>query len=115
MAGGMHTHEPVSPLPVDGKPDSLSYLWQGLVGRRDMDDLVLGFARHGCLDDDPVAARTFDHADIARLAAGRRIEDRTVQNDAAAIRSEEHTSELQSRENLVCRLLLEKKKNRNEE
>src|SRR5690606_41950263 len=29
-------------------------------------------------------------------------------------RSEEHTSELQSRENLVCRLLLEKKKRQNE-
>src|SRR5690606_39448666 len=29
----------------------------------------------------------------------------------ATHRSEEHTSELQSRENLVCRLLLEKKKN----
>src|SRR5690606_25439244 len=29
---------------------------------------------------------------------------------AALVRSEEHTSELQSRENLVCRLLLEKKK-----
>src|SRR5690606_42077853 len=29
---------------------------------------------------------------------------------AAVHRSEEHTSELQSRENLVCRLLLEKKK-----
>src|SRR6266511_4457361 len=28
----------------------------------------------------------------------------------AAVRSEEHTSELQSRENLVCRPLLEKKK-----
>src|SRR5690606_39317910 len=28
----------------------------------------------------------------------------------ASMRSEEHTSELQSRENLVCRLLLEKKK-----
>src|SRR5690606_40420673 len=28
-------------------------------------------------------------------------------------RSEEHTSELQSRENLVCRLLLEKKKKHN--
>src|SRR5690606_41417853 len=28
-------------------------------------------------------------------------------------RSEEHTSELQSRENLVCRLLLEKKNNTN--
>src|SRR5690349_23995942 len=30
----------------------------------------------------------------------------------AAIRSEEHTSELQSRRDLVCRLLLEKKKNK---
>src|SRR2546430_7724762 len=29
---------------------------------------------------------------------------------ARAIRSEEHTSELQSQSNLVCRLLLEKKK-----
>src|SRR6266511_4220129 len=29
---------------------------------------------------------------------------------ATGTRSEEHTSELQSRENLVCRLLLEKKK-----
>src|SRR2546422_1646378 len=29
----------------------------------------------------------------------------------AALRSEEHTSELQSRLHLVCRLLLEKKKN----
>src|SRR5690606_40150966 len=33
-----------------------------------------------------------------------------LQDDAYGIRrSEEHTSELQSRENLVCRLLLEKK------
>src|SRR5690606_41234967 len=31
-------------------------------------------------------------------------------NIAECERSEEHTSELQSRENLVCRLLLEKKK-----
>src|SRR5690606_41567872 len=30
---------------------------------------------------------------------------------SSRVRSEEHTSELQSRENLVCRLLLEKKKN----
>src|SRR3712207_8579427 len=30
----------------------------------------------------------------------------------AAVRSEEHTSELQSRQYLVCRLLLEKKKNK---
>src|SRR5207248_9285555 len=32
---------------------------------------------------------------------------------AAGLRSEEHTSELQSPYDLVCRLLLEKKKNRN--
>src|SRR2546427_6775682 len=32
--------------------------------------------------------------------------------DKAATRSEEHTSELQSQSNLVCRLLLEKKKKR---
>src|SRR2546430_8682965 len=31
--------------------------------------------------------------------------------DDGGLRSEEHTSELQSQSNLVCRLLLEKKKN----
>src|SRR3712207_7916625 len=33
-----------------------------------------------------------------------------VNNQNAPVRSEEHTSELQSRQYLVCRLLLEKKK-----
>src|SRR2546430_5799428 len=33
-----------------------------------------------------------------------------VRSDVAGMRSEEHTSELQSQSNLVCRLLLEKKK-----
>src|SRR5688572_32645581 len=33
--------------------------------------------------------------------------------DLDAVRSEEHTSELQSQSNLVCRLLLEKKKKKN--
>src|SRR2546430_5261166 len=33
-----------------------------------------------------------------------------VQISKSAVRSEEHTSELQSQSNLVCRLLLEKKK-----
>src|SRR5437868_10416892 len=36
---------------------------------------------------------------------GRRVDDR-----GERVRSEEHTSELQSRFDLVCRLLLEKKK-----
>src|SRR5690554_7620993 len=34
-----------------------------------------------------------------------------IRQAAGATRSEEHTSELQSRPHLVCRLLLEKKKN----
>src|SRR5690606_41840101 len=38
-------------------------------------------------------------------------QDKTIRSVAEEkFRSEEHTSELQSRENLVCRLLLEKKK-----
>src|SRR5690606_41847327 len=38
--------------------------------------------------------------------------DKLKEAEAAGARSEEHTSELQSRENLVCRLLLEKKNNK---
>src|SRR3712207_7898377 len=37
-------------------------------------------------------------------------EDRLVRAGQDDVRSEEHTSELQSRQYLVCRLLLEKKK-----
>src|SRR5690349_24216088 len=39
----------------------------------------------------------------------------TVPTTTIMNRSEEHTSELQSRRDLVCRLLLEKKKNKNNE
>src|SRR5436309_8509249 len=48
-----------------------------------------------------------------RPAAGAAVEAADLQRGRQggdAQRSEEHTSELQSRENLVCRLLLEKKK-----
>src|SRR5690606_41433922 len=44
------------------------------------------------------------------VARERRFERRRAQSLSRTARSEEHTSELQSRENLVCRLLLEKKK-----
>src|SRR5690349_23419205 len=47
----------------------------------------------------------------ASLAVPRsRAGPRTMMPRATANRSEEHTSELQSRRDLVCRLLLEKKK-----
>src|SRR2546430_8526237 len=38
------------------------------------------------------------------------VQSQTLKRNS--MRSEEHTSELQSQSNLVCRLLLEKKKNR---
>src|SRR5438105_10711226 len=45
---------------------------------------------------------------LGRLGRSRRLRPRARQRQAG--RSEEHTSELQSRVDLVCRLLLEKKK-----
>src|SRR3712207_7165987 len=56
--------------------------------------------RNGMSQQDPSAA-AFGVADFGELVAG------AVAFDA---RSEEHTSELQSRQYLVCRLLLEKKR-----
>src|SRR2546427_7892115 len=44
---------------------------------------------------------------------GRRLGARAHALRPRAARSEEHTSELQSQSNLVCRLLLEKKKKKN--
>src|SRR5215216_7295852 len=41
------------------------------------------------------------------------LRGRVDQAEVLAIRSEEHTSELQSPDHLVCRLLLEKKKKKN--
>src|SRR2546430_10994781 len=46
-----------------------------------------------------------------RAAVARVPEGRVGAEHEQAARSEEHTSELQSQSNLVCRLLLEKKNN----
>src|SRR3989442_3006764 len=53
--------------------------------------------------------------EVAKFRAARRIWARVlrdkykVKDSRSLLRSEEHTSELQSRPHLVCRLLLEKK------
>src|SRR5947209_9332666 len=52
-----------------------------------------------------LAEGVFDQDDLKR-----RTEELAAFVEAASRRSEEHTSELQSRQYLVCRLLLEKKK-----
>src|SRR5205809_3835442 len=62
----------------------------------------------------PIVGLHGRHADICRSEAGIEtlgpVEVVLRLVDATATRSEEHTSELQSRLHLVCRLLLEKKK-----
>src|SRR3712207_8260623 len=55
----------------------------------------------------PVAEQTVQS--VSSLFAGEQRRRRT-RGRRRALRSEEHTSELQSRQYLVCRLLLEKKK-----
>src|SRR3712207_7230702 len=76
---------------VDG-PDDLALAWQGTVPQRveALDLPIPLLVRAGVLL--PVG--------VLHLVTGERL----------AERSEEHTSELQSRQYLVCRLLLEKKK-----
>src|SRR5690606_40638416 len=72
-----------------------------------------GSSRH---DMDSLARRylgydTIKYEQVAGKGAKQILFSQVALDDATryAARSEEHTSELQSRENLVCRLLLEKK------
>src|SRR5690606_39364941 len=69
-------------------------------GDVDVDDVAVG-------DDGVVGDAVAD--DLVQRGA-QRLGVALVAQRAGVGRSEEHTSELQSRENLVCRLLLEKKK-----
>src|SRR5690606_42051410 len=86
-------------------------------GRRDL----LSFPTRRSSDLDASGKETFPALQGARQAllkiakadaalAERAGESRGPDEATLRRRSEEHTSELQSRENLVCRLLLEKKK-----
>src|SRR2546427_1394150 len=69
-----------------------------------------------------VSGPLLDHLQDGVQHAAHRAEGRILARGGAAaavelaeqLRSEEHTSELQSQSNLVCRLLLEKKKNNQE-
>src|SRR5690242_20751050 len=63
-------------------------------------ELGLLLVAHGLLEGDRRLRRALDRVDLIGLDA----------RDVGDLRSEEHTSELQSHVNLVCRLLLEKKK-----
>src|SRR2546430_3192142 len=85
-----------------GADEVMSY---GGIAEADVRDLI-----HGCIftrgpKDLKNTAVFVGGADIA---AGEQL----LAAATKAMRSEEHTSELQSQSNLVCRLLLEKKKNK---
>src|SRR5260370_9790548 len=78
-------------------------LFRSLV-QRELDVLVFQ-ALHHLVD--------FQIQDLNQVRLGERPEDDDIIDPVQEFgpRSEEHTSELQSHLNLVCRLLLEKKKN----
>src|SRR2546422_4830716 len=64
-------------------------------------------------DEDVVDQRELGERQVADAGAGVDQDDAVEKKGGGAqVRSEEHTSELQSRLHLVCRLLLEKKKRR---
>src|SRR5947207_8796429 len=67
--------------------------------------------RVGVERDQPVEAR--HEGDPLRLAP--QVVPRAVRGGGLELRSEEHTSELQSHSDLVCRLLLEKKKKKHKD
>src|SRR6266487_613700 len=67
---------------------------------------------HGVLNVDQIIEPIAElHALVSLRRPGRARIDRRDHLRQLAVRSEEHTSELQSPVHLVCRLLLEKKKN----
>src|SRR5690606_41003440 len=86
-------------LPISGKPD-----------RR-------GFGRTEYHAGEQPAGKGFDSEEGRFVRSGNEkfgglgfLDEMRACRLLVSVRSEEHTSELQSRENLVCRLLLEKKK-----
>ena len=86
--------------PCDG--NETAEAWQLAISRK-KGPVGLVLSRQGL----PVLDRPNDKEN--RVALGAYIISEAKDN-APEARSEEHTSELQSRVNLVCRLLLEKKK-----
>src|SRR3712207_8261369 len=72
-------------------------------------DLLVQLAEAGY---NPVIAVGFNYDEVIGDVAPDFPETTFAQVDGSNARSEEHTSELQSRQYLVCRLLLEKKKSK---
>src|SRR5690606_22729993 len=94
-----------------------SLLGQGVrataTGVEDLSEVLAGVATDTGRAAVAVGALPFDRDAPAHLVVPETVRRGPAAASAAEARSEEYTSELQSRENLVCRLLLEKKKKEN--
>src|SRR3712207_6858466 len=80
--------------------------------RSDQDQLVdpRGVPQRHFRPDETAHRVADDRRALHAELVAQRVDDSRVAGDRDVLRSEEHTSELQSRQYLVCRLLLEKKK-----
>src|SRR5947207_10861479 len=105
-------------MTVDGKITTLDFGPVDFTSREDKlhlfrqralaDAVLIG---HSTLKRDNVRLGLPDDLKAARLKRGQiQAPLRVIVSNEGKIRSEEHTSELQSHSDLVCRLLLEKKK-----
>src|SRR2546427_8672732 len=87
-------------------PRSTLFPYTTLFRSRSLPDTLTAYCVHGANGIAWVRVRTVFSGGFHTLVRGT-----AGLICASTVRSEEHTSELQSQSNLVCRLLLEKKKN----
>src|SRR5690606_22431255 len=91
---------------LDGELNSfITVTAEQALAQADAADQARASGNAGVLNGVPIAHKDIFCTRGVRTSCASRMLDNFV-----SPRSEEHTSELQSRENLVCRLLLEKKK-----
>src|SRR5690606_40404988 len=99
-----------APLALHSFPTRRSSDLSCIDGVRDL--TPLDDRRYDAVLETKVAYMTFKFkvtVELTEVTVPERIAAKIEGAPMGLVRSEEHTSELQSRENLVCRLLLEKK------
>src|SRR5690606_41008394 len=99
-----------APRPLISTPFPYTTLFRSIYAP--MDGTVVSIeARQGqTLNANQMAPTLMRIADLSTMTVQAQVSEADISKLRKNMRSEEHTSELQSRENLVCRLLLEKKK-----
>src|SRR5207244_4036063 len=96
-----HAHNPVDWYPWG--PEALEK------ARRENKPIFLSVGYRACHWCHVMEKESFENEDIARILNEQFVSIKVDREERPDLRSEEHTSELQSPDHLVCRLLLEKK------